>query len=122
MLEEPVKSIIKYLDGKAKEGFSGGVKMGFEDGRPASFVESTHPDLEVPKIPFDFNLVENIQKACKGKFYGTLFLVYDEGKITHFYYNRTWQGRVLEGMLLDISGNTPPKVKPKPRLSVVVHR
>ncbi|GHU09559.1 hypothetical protein FACS1894151_07560 [Spirochaetia bacterium] len=119
MLEEPVKNIMLYLDSKARERFSGGVKMGFEDGRPASFAESTHPDLDIPEVQYDFNLAETLEKACRGKFYGTLFFVYREGEITHFYYNRTWQGRVLEGMLVDLDS---PKPKPKTRLTVVVNR
>ncbi|GHU75316.1 hypothetical protein FACS189461_1340 [Spirochaetia bacterium] len=118
MLEEPANSILLYLDSKAKDGFSGGIKMGFEDGRPASFVESMHPDMDVPEVKKDFDLAGNIRQACTGKFYGTLFLVYQAGKITHFYRNRTWQGRVLEGMLEGLAGNP----KGKQRVTIVVKR
>jgi hypothetical protein len=121
MLEEPVKSILSYLDGKAREGFTGGIKMGFENGRPASFAESTNPDFKVPEVQREFSLEDNIRKACGGKFYGTLFFVFREGCITHFYYNRTWQGQVLEDMLRIISG-LPGKAKPKTRFTVVVRK
>jgi hypothetical protein len=120
MLEEPVKSILSYLDGKAREGFTGGIKMGFEDGRPASFAESTNPDFKVPEVQREFSLEDRVKKACSRKFYGTLFLVYREGNITNFYDNRTWQGQVLEDMLN--SFGLPVEVKPKTRFTVRVRK
>jgi hypothetical protein len=118
MLDELVKNILFYLDGKTREGYSGGIKMGFEDGRPASLAESTNPDRVVPEVEYDFNLPETIRKYCAGKFYGTLFFIYNKGKITHFYRNRTWQGRVLEELL----GKAPLKTEQKPRFTVVVRK
>jgi hypothetical protein len=120
MLEEPVKSILSYLDGKAREGFTGGIKMGFENGRPVSFAESTNPDFKVPEVQREFSMEDSVKRACSGKFYGTLFLVYREGNITHFYYNRTWQGQVLEDML-KFSG-LAGKAKPKTRFTVAVRK
>jgi hypothetical protein len=121
MLEEPVKSILLYLDGKAREGFTGGIKMGFEKGRPASFAESTNPDFKVSEVQREFSLEDNIKEACGRSFYGTLFFVYREGSITHFYKNRTWQGQVLEDMLCSISGLLE-KAKPKTRFAVAVRK
>jgi hypothetical protein len=120
MPEEPVKSILSYLDGKAREGFTGGIKMGFENGKPASFAESTNPDFKMPEVQKEFSIEDSVKKACGGRFYGTLFLVYSKGCITHFYYNRTWQGQILEDML-NVSG-LPGKARLKTRFTVAVRK
>jgi hypothetical protein len=117
---EYVKSILSYLDVKAREWFTGGIKMGFENGMPVSFAESTNPNFNVPEVQNEFSLEDSIKKVCSKKFYGTLFLVYREGCITNFYENRTWQGQVLEDMLHVFS--SPGKAKPKTHFTVVVRK
>ncbi|GHV91197.1 hypothetical protein AGMMS50268_17000 [Spirochaetia bacterium] len=119
MLETPVQNIMLFLEDKAKKNFSGGVKMTFEDGRPVAFVETTHPDTEGLELTIDFDIAEKVKIACRRRFYGTLFLIYDNGKITHYYYNQVWQRHGLEEMLEGFDG---PKSKPKTRLTVVVNR
>ena len=97
--EEFVKNILSYLDGKEKACFSGGIRMGFEDGRPHSFAETKNPDREIPEAGPNFNIAEEIKTACSAQFYGTLFLVYENGRITRFNPVRTFQGKALEEML-----------------------
>jgi hypothetical protein len=118
MLEARIKNILSYLHNKERELYTGGIRMGFEDGRPISFAETTHPDKEIPEVDPSFNIEGKIRMACTGKFYGTLFMVYTKGYISHFYSNRTWQGRVLEEML---QGN-PILLNPPKRVAIAVRR
>jgi hypothetical protein len=120
MQEERIESILSYLNRKADEHYTGGVRMGFEDGRPASFVESTNPDHTAPKVPGNFNERDVIKKACRNKYFGTLFFIYEAGKITHFSYIQSWQGRVLEEMLYGAPSSLP--ARPPKRLAVTIKR
>jgi hypothetical protein len=115
MQEERIESILSYLNRKTAEHYTGGIRMGFEDGRPASFVESTNPDHSAPVVERDFDVKEIIKKACKGKYFGTLFFIYESGNITNFSYLQSWQGRVLEEMLQMVP---PPRHERSGRLTV----
>jgi len=99
--------ILFYFNNKAKEKFSGGIKMGFENGCPNSCAENTNSDFNAPEIEADFDLEEKIKTACGLGFYGTLFFVYESSNIISFYQTRTWQGKDLEAML--IRQVSPPK-------------
>jgi len=97
MQEETIRKVMSYLHDKTREGFSGGVKMGFEYGSPKSIAETLNPDATLP-LPDGFNIEEEIKTAFNGDFFGTLFFVYENGKITHFNRIKTMQGKVLEKM------------------------
>jgi hypothetical protein len=124
MLEDRIKSILIYLHNKEREYYTGGIRMGFEDGRPVSFVETTCPDKKIIQVDPLFNIDGKIRMACTGKFYGTLFVIYANGKITHFYYNQTWQGRLLEEMLERdrFCPGAQQEVRPKTRFTVAVRK
>lgn len=96
--------------------------MGFEDGEPSSIAESTNPDTEAPKVQDSFSLEEKIKTACGQNFYGTLFFVYDKGRLTHFYFNRTWQGRSLENMLKGETAQQNAGIPKRARIMVAVGR
>jgi len=115
MREGRIRGILSYLDGKAREGFTGGVRMGFEDGRPQSFAETKNPDKEIPETIPGFNIKKELETACTDKYYGTLFLVYESGQIIRFSTMRTYQGKVLDEMLGSM-------MQPKQRLAVTVRR
>ena len=93
------KRIIAYLLNKQMAEFTGGVKMGFEAGRPNGFTENLAPDESIPQVETYFNTDEKIKLACNPEFYGTLFFIFKNGLITHFNLIRTYQGRLLEKML-----------------------
>jgi hypothetical protein len=112
------ESILSYLDGKARDGFTGGIRMGFEDGRPHSFAETDNPDTTIAETKAEFDIGDKLKTACTPKYYGTLFLVYDHGRITHFCSNKTMNGKVLEEMLQSHSPQ-PPRQR---RVAVVVKR
>lgn len=99
--EMVIQRILSYLFGKQLEEFSGGIKMGFENGKPVSFSETFCPDKGVleAKDNTGFDLETFIDEACKDKFFGTLYLVYSMGKLTHYNRVRTIQGQVLQSIL-----------------------
>jgi len=118
MPDERIKSILSYLAGKTREGFTGGIKMGFEDGKPKGFAETDNPDTTIARIKPDFKINERISMACTPGFFGTLFLVYENGEITHSCYNKTFNGQVLDKMLSPNSAPAPGKK----RIGVVIKR
>jgi hypothetical protein len=100
MQDRRVKQIMAYLEGKAAGKFTGGVKMGFENGHAVSFSESSNADFRTtPELAEDFILEDQLWKALARGYYGTLYFVFRKGEVTNFYYNRTWQGRALEEFL-----------------------
>jgi hypothetical protein len=94
-MQDYIKSIKLYLDEKRYERFTGGIKMGFEDGTPQTFWISTNPEFKSPGIDDHFDLEAKLMMAVSGGFSGTLFFILREGKITDFYCNQTIQGRRL---------------------------
>ncbi|MDR0474541.1 MAG: hypothetical protein LBH43_12815 [Treponema sp.] len=119
-MQESVKGVLSYLDDKATAGYTGGIKMGFEDGRPTGFAETDNPDTTIKKVKADFDIEERVKKACNPKYYGTIFLVYENGLITHCCSNKTMNGKVLDEMLQGYSQYTA--APPKKRVAVVVKR
>ena len=99
MQDETIRNILSYLSSKELEGFTGGVKMGFENGNPQSFSETFCPDKEIIAADALFNLESFIGDACKHGFFGTLYIVYKNGILTHYNRVRTMQGQVLERVL-----------------------
>jgi hypothetical protein len=116
MQEEYREKILTYLDNKKRECFTGGVKIGFEHGRPSGISENLKPDPETNLlIKNDFNIVEQINLACTGDFFGTLIFVYDCGEVTHFNRIKTIQGTVLSKMLDERTA-----IQPRQKSRVVV--
>jgi hypothetical protein len=99
MQDETIRNILSYLSSKELEGFTGGVKMGFENGKPQSFSETFCPDKEIIAVDALFDLESFIRDACKPGFHGTLYIVYKSGILTHYNRVRTMQGQVLERVL-----------------------
>lgn len=110
MREEQYRDIVSYLDGKRKTGFNGGVRIGFEKGKPGSIAETDNPDTSIPCIGSGFSIGDKIRMACGEGFHGTLFFVFREGEPTHFSYNRTVSGYELD-MLLKYKNGCPAAVK-----------
>ena len=98
-MQETIMKILTYLFSKESERFTGGIKMGFENGKPSSFSETFCPDKEIIAVNNEFDLETFIKKACEPGFYGTLFVVYENGILTHYNRVRTIQGSVLERVL-----------------------
>jgi hypothetical protein len=98
------EAIMNYLNDKMLEGFNGGVKIGFEYGRPSGIGETLKPDESV-MLPNGFNLEKEISEAFHGDFFGTLFFAYKNGEVTHFNRIKTIQGKVLDKILGDKAPN-----------------
>ena len=106
------KNILSYLFSKESERFTGGIKMGFENGKLSSISETFCPDKEIIAVNNEFDLETFIKNACEPRFYGTLFVVYEKGILTHYNRVRTIQGQVLEQVLIKFD-------IPRPKQSVV---
>lgn len=98
-MQESADSILDLFEKKRQENFTGGIKLGFEQGRPVSCSEYSNPEQEPPPVPEGFNLETSISKACKNSYYGSLLFILKEGAITHYSYVQTWAGRGIEGLL-----------------------
>jgi hypothetical protein len=98
-MQKSAESILGLFNQKHQEGFSGGIKIGFEQGRPVNCSEYSNPEQDPPPIPADFNLSDRIDKACATDYYGSLLFVFNKGEITHFSYVRTWGGRGIDDLL-----------------------
>jgi len=101
------EAIISYLNDKTQEGFTGGVKIGFEYGRPSSVAENFHVEVLIP-LPDGFDIKKQVTEALNGDFFGTLFFVFKDGQITHFNRIRTFQGKVLDKVILGYADAAPP--------------
>ena len=98
-----------------QEGFTGGIKLGFEYGRPVNCSEYSSPEFSPPPVPSDFNPQEVLKKAFLSDYYGSLYFVFEAGAITHFSYIQTWAGQSIKTLLEKSS--TPMKGKVSARVS-----
>jgi hypothetical protein len=98
-MQNYVRSIKAYFDEKRQARFTGGIKMGFEDGVPQTFWISTRPEFFNSGLEDKFDLEAKLTTAVSNGFSGTLFFVLKEGIITDFYCNETLQGRRLMDFL-----------------------
>jgi hypothetical protein len=98
-MQESADFILGLFEKKRRENFTGGVKLGFEQGRLVNCSEYSNPEQSPPPVPEGYNLKEKIVKACNTSYYGSLLFILQEGKITHFSYVQTWAGRGVEGLL-----------------------
>jgi hypothetical protein len=95
-MRKSAESILDLYDGKRREGFTGGIKIGFEQGRPVNCSEYSNPEQDPPPVPKGFNPEDRIKKACTDGYYGSLLFIFKDGEITHFSYVRTWAGKGIE--------------------------
>jgi hypothetical protein len=94
-MQEHVGKIKNFLEEYRHKAFTGGIKMGFEEGKPMTFWISSVPDFKNKPIEEGFDLEKMIKMAADGSFTGSLFFLLEDGEIKHFYYNETIQGRKL---------------------------
>jgi hypothetical protein len=94
-MQEHVRKIKGFLEEYQNKAFTGGIKMGFEEGKPMTFWISSVPDFKNKPIEEGFDLEKMLKMAANGSFTGSLFFLLEGGEIKHFYYNETIQGRKL---------------------------
>jgi hypothetical protein len=107
-MQKSADSIIRLFDKKRHDHFTGGIKLGFEQGRPVNCSEYSNPEQSPPPVPEGFNIQEHITRACANGYYGSLLFILDDGKVTHFSYVRTWAGKGIDDLLVAQSANVPP--------------
>lgn len=93
--------------------------MGFEEGKPMSFMITDVPEFKNKPIDEGFSIEKALKKATEGSFSGTLFFLLEDGKIKHHYYNKTIQGRKLIEELESYGSSAAPQVAEKRRILAV---
>jgi hypothetical protein len=94
-MQEHVGKIKAFLEDYQLKSFTGGIKMGFEEGKPMTFWISSVPDFKNKPVEEGFDLDKTLSMATVGTFTGSLFFLLEGGEIKHYYFNETLQGRKL---------------------------
>lgn len=93
------ESIIEFLLKKQKTGFTGCVKLSFEDGGVVSINEANHLDIPMTKNFSQNAIVENIGMATQKTFNGSIVFLFKKGVVDSYSYTRTYKGKLLECVL-----------------------
>jgi hypothetical protein len=94
-MQEYAGKIKAFLEEYRHEKYSGGIKMAFEEGKPITFWRSDAPDFKDKPIKAEFDLEKILQKATSNVFSGSLFFIFENGEIKHYYSIETLQGKKL---------------------------
>jgi hypothetical protein len=104
-MQKSADSLICLLDRKRREKFTGGIKLGFDQGRPVNCSEYSDPKDLPPPISQGFSVREQIKKACASDYYGSHTYIFNNGEITHVSTVQTWAGRSIQVLLEEASTN-----------------
>jgi hypothetical protein len=102
-MHKSADSLICLFDKKRREKFTGGIKLGFEQGRLVNCVEYSDPERMPPLLPDDFSLRECFRMACSSGFYGSLLFFFKNGTIRNASSVRTWTGPGIQSLLEESS-------------------
>ena len=91
--------ITDCLDKKRRQGFSGCVKMAFEDGKLSLVSEANHLDFPMSKVFSRETVLELAGMASEKGFCGTLVFFFNRGEIEFYSYLRNYKGDSLEAFL-----------------------
>jgi len=98
-MQKSADSVARLMDGYRQRKFTGGIKLGFEQGRLVNCSEYSDPKESPPPIPADFSLRERLKKACASDYYGSHLFILKEGEITHTSFIQTWASRGIQILL-----------------------
>ena len=93
------EKIIDFLDKKRQQGFTGCVKMAFEDGKLSHIIEANHLDLPMTKIFSQKEVSELVAITAESGFCGQLVFFFNHGKIDFYSFVRNYRGEALEAIL-----------------------
>ncbi|WP_461246349.1 hypothetical protein [Treponema sp. R6D11] len=111
-MQKSADSLLCLFDKKRNEKFTGGIKIGFDSGRPVNCSEYSDPKDLPPPVPKGFSVREQIKKACASDYYGSHTYILSDGEITHASTVRTWSGQGIHTLLDELSpdGNRSAKL------------
>lgn len=95
--------IENYLTNQIKEKFTGFIKISFEQGKAKSLSVFNNLENKCPDVPENFNLTEELRKAAKRDFWGTLGLTFVDGEIKSYSFSQIRQGASLEIFLTEFN-------------------
>ena len=93
------EKIIDFLRQKRRQGFTGCVKMAFEDGKLSFILEANHLDLPMTKIFSQKEVSELVAITAESGFCGQLVFFFNHGKIDFYSFVRNYRGEALEAIL-----------------------
>ena len=102
-MQKSADSILCLFDKKQREKFTGGIKLGFEQGRPVNCSEYSDPKETPPAVTGDFSLSDRLKKACSSGYYGSHLYIFKDGIITHASSVQTWMGQGIQSLLEEAS-------------------
>ena len=110
-MQKSADSLAALFNRKQQEKFTGGIKLGFNQGRLVNCSEYSDPKDLPPRIPADFSLHERLKKACANGFYGTLLFIFKDGIITNHSSVQTWESKGIENLLEESSAGMTTSAK-----------
>jgi hypothetical protein len=98
---ESLVRVVRYIDKRKREKFTGGIKISFDSGLLNSFSERGVIDERMLPVKQDFDLAERIKEVWQSDLSGSFFLALEDGALKGFSFVRTWNGAVAIKRLLD---------------------
>jgi hypothetical protein len=102
-MQKSADSLICLFNKKQREKFTGGIKLGFEQGRLVNCTEYSDPERTPPPLPDGFSLHERLKMACTNGFYGSLLFIFKDGIITNTSTVQTWASQGIQSLLEESS-------------------
>lgn len=91
--------IIGFLDRKKSQGFTGCVKLVFEDGRLSLMTEANHLEIPRSKIFSRKTVSELLAATAESGFCGTLVFFFSRGEMEFYSFSRNYRGDALEAVM-----------------------
>ena len=101
--------IIEFLERKKAQGFTGCVKMVFENGRLSLMQEANRLDFPMSKVFSQKMIPDLVAITAERNFCGTLVFSFNHGETDFFSYVRSYRGEELNALM----GNAPKRGKKK---------
>ena len=93
------EEIAKLLEKKKVQGFTGCVKLVFEDGKLALASEANWLDLPMTKVFSQKAVFELVATAAEKDFCGSVVFSFNHGEIEFYSFLRSYKGNALAAFL-----------------------
>ena len=91
--------IIDFLEKKKAQGFTGCVKMSFEDGELSFITEANHLETPRSKIFSQKTVAELVARTAERGFCGQLIFFFNHGEADFYSFSHTYRGEALSALL-----------------------
>jgi hypothetical protein len=98
---ESFARVVRYIDKRKREKFSGAIKISFDSGLLNSFSERGIVEERMVAVKEGFDIVERIKDVWLSDLSGSVFLALEDGVLKGFSFVRTWNGSMAIKRLLD---------------------